>query len=206
MAVLPQRDDWLAHARAERAVEHDEELGPRRIRAVLREAEPFSRPNVLVLLHGDLWPGNIVWREGCLVAMIAWEEAHIGDPLEDLAIARFDVLSMLGRHVVEELTGAYTNAQPQVDLTDLPYWDLYAALRPINNMAEWAGGWSDLGRPDITEAVLRAAHQDFVARARSVYPANPARLAVLPVWHTRIRAAAVRESPPHLACWRQGTS
>ena len=160
LASFPGRDGWLADARSERPVEVDEAPGPRRIRAVLRGAtrdvHTLPHPNLPVLLHGDPWPGNIVWRDGRLAALIDWEEAHVGDPLEDLAIARFDILSMLGRLAMEELTRAYASMQPQVDVTDLPYWDLYAALRPVNNIAGWAGGWSDLGRPDISEAVLRA--------------------------------------------------
>ena len=165
LASLPNRDGWLAGARTERPVEVDEALGPRRIRAVLNASWPLPHPNAPVLLHGDPWPGNIVWRDGRLAAMIDWEEAHVGDPLEDLAIARFDVLSMLGRDGMEQLTRAYASAQPQVDLADLPYWDLYAALRPVSNIAAWADGWSDLGRRDISEAVLRVAHREFVAQA-----------------------------------------
>ena len=89
----------------------------------------------------------------------------MGDPLEDLAIARFDTLSMLGRGVMDELTRAYAAAQPGVDLTDLPYWDLYAALRPVTNISDWAGGWAELGRPDITADALRSRHREFVAQA-----------------------------------------
>jgi aminoglycoside phosphotransferase (APT) family kinase protein len=165
LAALPRQDTWMAGARRERPDEADEPLGPRRIRAALRARWPLPHPNAPVLLHGDPWPGNLLWHEGRLVAVIDWEEAHTGDPLEDLAIARFDVLSMLGRAAMEQLTAAYAAAQPQVDLTDLPCWDLYAALRPVNSMAAWAAGWSDLGRPDITEAVMRAAHGEFVAQA-----------------------------------------
>jgi aminoglycoside phosphotransferase (APT) family kinase protein len=169
LAFLPTQDGWLADACRERPVESDEALGPRRIRATLRSAglgaHPLPHPNPPVLLHGDPWPGNVVWRDGRLAAMIDWEEAHVGDPLEDLAIARYDVLCMLGWQGMEQLTRAYAVAQPQVDLADLPYWDLYASLRPVYDIALWAGGWSDLGRPDITEAVMRAAHREFVAQA-----------------------------------------
>jgi aminoglycoside phosphotransferase (APT) family kinase protein len=169
LAALPRQADWLADARGARPVEADEALGPRRIRArlrdVAREGRPLPHPNPPALLHGDAWPGNMVWRDGRLAALIDWEEAHAGDPLEDLAIARFDVLSMLGGDAMAQLTRAYAAAQPQIDLTDLPYWDLYASLRPVNNISDWAGGWADLGRPDITPAVLRRIHGEFVSQA-----------------------------------------
>lgn len=165
LAWLPTGEAWLADARAEKLVEPDEALGPRPVRAVLRAAHPLPHPNPPVLLHGDPWPGNIVWRDGRLAALIDWEETHRGDPLEDIAIARFDVLCMLGHAGMEQLTAAYAAAAPQVDFTDLPYWDLYAALRPADNLPDWAGGWADLGRPDITEHVMRAYHREFVAQA-----------------------------------------
>ena len=165
LAFLRTHEDWMAGVLQERGAEVDEVLGARRIRALLRAVGPPSRPNAPALLHGDPWPGNMIWRDGRLVALIDWEEAHIGDPLEDVAIARFDILSMLGRDAMKSFTRVYASEQPNVDLADLPYWDLYAALRPVNNVSDWAGGWADLGRPDITSSVLRAAHGEFVAQA-----------------------------------------
>jgi aminoglycoside phosphotransferase (APT) family kinase protein len=38
-----------------------------------------------VLVHGDAGPGNFLFEEGRLTALIDWELAHAGDPLEDLA-------------------------------------------------------------------------------------------------------------------------
>jgi hypothetical protein len=47
----------------------------------------------------------------------------------------------------------------------LPYWDLFAALRPIHGIGDWAAGWSALGREDLTEEAMRDAHRRFVAQA-----------------------------------------
>ena len=38
-----------------------------------------------VLLHGDFWPENLLWRDGDIVAVLDWEDAAIGDPMADLA-------------------------------------------------------------------------------------------------------------------------
>lgn len=38
-----------------------------------------------VLVHGDAGPGNFLFDEGRLTALIDWELAHLGDPMEDLA-------------------------------------------------------------------------------------------------------------------------
>ena len=39
----------------------------------------------VVLVHGDAGPGNFLFEHGNMTAMIDWELAHLGDPMEDLA-------------------------------------------------------------------------------------------------------------------------
>lgn len=41
----------------------------------------------LVLCHGDYRIGNVMERDGAVVAVFDWELAHIGDPVEDVAYA-----------------------------------------------------------------------------------------------------------------------
>jgi aminoglycoside phosphotransferase (APT) family kinase protein len=44
--------------------------------------EPSMRP---VLLHGDMRNGNLIVDGAGLAAIVDWELAHVGDPMEDLA-------------------------------------------------------------------------------------------------------------------------
>lgn len=39
----------------------------------------------VVLAHGDAGPGNFLFEHGHMTALIDWELAHLGDPMEDLA-------------------------------------------------------------------------------------------------------------------------
>lgn len=39
----------------------------------------------VVLAHGDAGPGNFLFEHGALTAVIDWELAHLGDPMEDVA-------------------------------------------------------------------------------------------------------------------------
>ena len=43
---------------------------------------PSERP---VLAHGDAGPGNFLFDKGHMTALLDWELAHLGDPMEDLA-------------------------------------------------------------------------------------------------------------------------
>ena len=56
-----------------------------------------------------------------------------------------------------------------IDYTNLPYWDLCAALRLIrlagSDLAEWAAFYPPFGRHDITEQTIRENYGYFVAQA-----------------------------------------
>jgi aminoglycoside phosphotransferase (APT) family kinase protein len=130
----------------------------RRIRDVLDSAQPLPRRNRSVLLHGDFWPGNTLWNDGRLVAVIDWEDAAVGDPLADVANARLEVLWARGLDAMEEFTHRYAANATDVDLTDLPYWDLWADLRLVGRTGEW-------GLDDVTEKAMRTEHEGFVLQA-----------------------------------------
>lgn len=117
-----------------------------------------ERRNRSVLLHGDFWPGNTLWKEGRLAAVIDWEDAAIGDPLADVANARLELLWALGREAMDEFTRAYASLATAVDFTDLPHWDLWADARLAPRTTEW-------GLDDATERAMRAARETFVAQA-----------------------------------------
>jgi aminoglycoside phosphotransferase (APT) family kinase protein len=142
----------------------DHTLDEGRIRATLEAVWPLPARHVLALLHGDFWPGNLLWREGRLVAVVDWEDAEIGEPLMDVAISRLDLLWVLGVKAMHAFTRRYQTLAA-LDFGDLPYWDLCAALRPASRLAEWAAGWPALGRSDIDEAYMRARHHWFVEQA-----------------------------------------
>ena len=52
------------------------------------------RPLPLVLAHGDFNPANFLYENGKVTALIDWENAHVGDPREDLGwMKQMDMLS-----------------------------------------------------------------------------------------------------------------
>jgi aminoglycoside phosphotransferase (APT) family kinase protein len=147
----------------------DESLQEGRIRAALEAGWPLPLPDSARLVHGDFWPGNILWREGRLAAVIDWEDAEVGNPLYDLAVSRLDMLWIFGEQAMAAFTRRYQQEAGlgAASYTQLPYWDLFAALRPAGRIDEWAEGWPQLGRADVTEASMRARHAWFVAQAFS---------------------------------------
>lgn len=135
----------------------DESLDEGHIRDVLEAAWPLSQSNPSVLLHGDFWPGNILWKNGQLVAVIDWEDARLGDPLADVANSRLEILWAFGSEAMQSFTHQY-QSMTCINFTNLPYWDLYAALRPAFKIAVWAAD-------EIAEKAMREKHRWFITQA-----------------------------------------
>ena len=53
-------------------------------------------PERRALVHGDYWPGNLLWRRGRLIGVIDWEQPRLGDPTKDVATCRGDLNILFG--------------------------------------------------------------------------------------------------------------
>lgn len=164
LSFLPRQAALVAAKISNPPATLDDSLAEGRIRAALAAAWPWPQRNASALLHGDYWPGNILWRDGRLVGVIDWEDAALGDPLADLANSRLEILWAFGGDAMQCCTDEYTSVAP-IDFTHLPYWDLYAALRHIPHIRAIAAD-------DVAaEAQLRERHRLFVAQAFERLPA-----------------------------------
>ncbi|HEU5380967.1 MAG TPA: phosphotransferase [Ktedonobacteraceae bacterium] len=157
LAFLPEVEQNYIEKLRERPSNIDESLDEGRIRNVLDAVWPLTPRNPSVLLHGDFWPGNTLWKDGQLTAIIDWEDARRGDPLADVANSRLEILWAFGIDAMQRFTHQY-QSMATLDFTHLPYWDLCAALRPIAQLAQW-----DLN--DSAERRMREQHRWFVAHA-----------------------------------------
>ncbi|MCA9490345.1 MAG: phosphotransferase [Myxococcales bacterium] len=110
-----------------------------------------------VLLHGDLWPGNLLWRDGRIAAVLDWEDAAVGDPLSDVACSRVEIACAADRAAAEAFTDRYRELA-EVDERRLSWWDLYVATAAL----KWMGGW---GLPPDLLATRRERTASFRADA-----------------------------------------
>ena len=157
VSFLPEQEHIYTEKFRERPANVDESLDEGRIWDALAPLWPFPQRNPTVLLHGDFWPGNVLWKNGQLVAVIDWEDAQVGDPLADVANCRLEILWAFGIEAMQRFTHQY-QSMPTIDFTNLPYWDLCAALRPASKLSEW-------GLDDLTETIMREGHRWFVTQA-----------------------------------------
>jgi aminoglycoside phosphotransferase (APT) family kinase protein len=131
---------------------------PRRELEAEAQAKPPAPANPLVLLHGDFWPGNVLSRDGEVVAVIDWEDAATGDPLADLAITRLELLWAMDRAAADRFTELYL-ALTAVDPAHQPHWDDRVARQVAPELARWGLDPADL-------ATMRVQLAEFAARAR----------------------------------------
>jgi aminoglycoside phosphotransferase (APT) family kinase protein len=101
----------------------------------LREHLPPATPAVLV--HGDYRHGNLIVGDRGVHAVLDWELAHVGDPVEDLAWLcippwRFGELDkpVGGFGHRQEMLEAYESASGStIDPARLEWWDALGSLR-----------------------------------------------------------------------------
>jgi aminoglycoside phosphotransferase (APT) family kinase protein len=157
LAFLPKQEQRFTQRISNRPHKLDESIGEGRIRDILESLSPISQHNPNVLLHGDYWPGNVLWRDGRLVAVIDWEDAAVGDPLADVANSRLEILWAFDIDAMQNFTQHYQSTAP-INFANLPIWDLFAALRPAFKIDEWADD-------DVAAQRMRERHKVFVAQA-----------------------------------------
>ena len=133
------------------------ELAERWLRAHIPEAAP-----ALGLVHGDYRLGNFIFDESGLVAILDWEIAHLGDPVEDLAWLcvrawRFgnDDLPVAGLGTREALIEAYMEGGgAAVDPAALRFWEVVGNFKLALVFIGQARAYLDGAHPTVELASL----------------------------------------------------
>ncbi len=147
--------DYEDRSRLESRAE-DSALAQRTCR-ILQESPETRHLNQPVLLHGDFWRGNLLWRSERIVGIIDWEDAFIGDPIIDLARTRLELFWTEGALASERFTVQYLGWN-DIDIDGLPWWDLRMSLE----FARALPGW---GLPPEREREMLGLLEQFVQRA-----------------------------------------
>ncbi|GAB2632896.1 hypothetical protein GCM10009743_04460 [Kribbella swartbergensis] len=110
---------------------------------LLREADELitaygAPPCEPVFVHGDVWPGNLIWNAAKIPALIDWKTAGVGAPGVDLGELRKQVAITFGPDAPTHILAGWQHATGTVP-DHIPYWDAVAALntppteRPSNH-------------------------------------------------------------------------
>ena len=119
-------------------------------------------PHALTVVHGDYRVGNVMFDECGTQAILDWELAHIGDPVEDLGWFclrswRFgnDELAAGGIGTRDELVGAYQAAGgTSVDPAALRFWEACGNFKLALVFIVQARAYLDGAHPTVELASL----------------------------------------------------
>jgi aminoglycoside phosphotransferase (APT) family kinase protein len=159
LAAAAELERWEQVLRRDQLEEHPElELGIDRLRATA----PASARTVLV--HADFKPGNILLDGDRVTALLDWELAHLGDPLEDLGWVTQPLRA--GEHTIAGTWGSADLIEHyqrvtgfDVDWAALRWWVAFStfktAVMQVSGLRSFLEGRADEPyRP--TRGVLRA--------------------------------------------------
>ena len=107
------------------------------------------------LLHDDFWPGNILWRDGRLLAIVDWCDARVGYPALDVGYMWMD-LAIVGE---EDAAGEFVETYQRMrgaPLENLRLGQLLALSRAAPDPARWMPSWVGSGRDDLDVEDVRA--------------------------------------------------
>ncbi|MEO3756283.1 aminoglycoside phosphotransferase family protein [Streptomyces sp. B6B3] len=117
-----------------------------------------------VLVHGDIWQGNLMWEGDAFSGMLDWDMAGVGHPGVDLCALRLDAALTYGRDAAEPVLAGWERATGE-RAEDLAYWDAVAALNQPGDMAVFAPVMHDQGRDDLTAGTLNERRDAFLRAA-----------------------------------------
>lgn len=152
---------WFARSAAVPRPLLDHADGPLVWRTV-RDWLPLMHPATPTLVHLDYWPGNILWHEGRISAIVDWEEAAYGDPGIDVAYGRMQ-LFLLGMDDAARAFLETYEAQTGCPVENLALWDLAASTRAMPDPSRLS--FSALGTLHCSEGSMRQALKHFIADA-----------------------------------------
>ncbi|MGD2102401.1 MAG: phosphotransferase, partial [Acidimicrobiia bacterium] len=138
-----------------------EDLLRRRVMLAQRRVE--GEP---VFSHTDFWPGNTLWDDGSLVAVVDWETPATGDREMDVAYCSLDIRYLGMDKVANRFVATYRDVTGD-PLANLSHWEAVGLCRPMPDIGKWVPAWTRMGR-DIGEDRARAEHtrviEDFLER------------------------------------------
>ena len=118
LKYLPKGDEWME------------------IRNYLSSLKNTAFEGQRVFLHGDFWPGNILWAKDQIVAVIDWDYAAIGDPVSDLAVSSLEMRYEYGKEGMNQLCEAYLK-HSMIDNSRFSLWLISIASSTLHFINQW---------------------------------------------------------------------
>ncbi len=113
-----------------------------------------------VLTHYDFWSGNALWHASTLTGIVDWSGASLAPRGFDVSWCRLDLALLHGPAAADTFAAAYEEATHEA-VADMTLWDLFALTNSHHSVGTWWPNYHDLGRTDLTAAVLHRRHAEW---------------------------------------------
>lgn len=164
-AALPLRVrqmPWVDYSAERRAGESPTTQLLDQVDAYLAVASPS--PGDTVLVHGDLWQGNLLYDGDQVVGVIDWEAAGVGNAGIDIGSLRWDAALLFGQYAADEIVVGWESASGRA-ATDIAYWDLVSGANTPADLTPMVESMTHQGRPDLDGPTLNQRRDDFLRLA-----------------------------------------
>ncbi len=151
----------------ERFAKH--ELGPDLWKA-MKSLWPNVDTSTHQIIHSDFGPGNTLWKDEMLLAVVDWEWPSLGVPSDDVGYFLADA-AYAGLNVEETFINAYEKAAGK-PVQDLLFWKMMAAAIPLPNVGPGARGYNGQGMRMLTVYDFRRAHSNYVKNLLTEFHEN----------------------------------
>ncbi|RSN64362.1 phosphotransferase family protein [Actinomadura sp. WAC 06369] len=167
------------------------ELGLGWVRANVPDA---SGP--VVIVQGDTGPGNFLYEDGRVTAVLDWELAHLGDPHDDLAWVTLRAVQEPFTHIPDRLADYAAASGRTLDPDRIRYYRVLAGLRILILAHRGAGRPDPLGEVGnglVFTTLHRRLFVEALADATGTALESPAPLEPSPGADDRLFDAAIAQ-------------
>jgi aminoglycoside phosphotransferase (APT) family kinase protein len=137
------------------------------------EANKPDHLDAFALVHGDIGPGNFLFKEGRVTGIVDWEMAHIGDPMEDIARICIRCMSTPMGDIAALLQVYEQHIGQAVDRQRVAYYSLLTLVKSvllIRSSLASSQGSADTPQKFMYEALLMRAASDVLLAASGLSP------------------------------------
>ena len=118
-----------------------------------------------VFIHMDYWPGNVLWHDGKISAVLDWDACGYGDPALDVAYFRMNMYLRGIKEAADIFLDHYESVSGS-RVGNLGFWELARAAGPLPNPAAWIWTSREMGDAGSTDDRADTDYFEFVADAR----------------------------------------
>ena len=133
------------------------------IYSAIRELRFGIRKVPPVFLHMDYWPGNVLWLDGRVSAVLDWDAAAYGDPALDVGYFRMNMYLRGIKEAADIFLEHYEAARGPV--RNLGFWELARAAGALPDPAAWIPQSREMGDLGATDDRADTDYYEFVEDA-----------------------------------------